>query len=135
VKFLSTEGRIYSMDIRPSRWPRRTYETSKSEIQWYVGNLVEAVYPTELILEEFYIPYDRLYIDFFLPRKRLAVEVQGEQHYAFSAHFHGTMENFKRAQERDNRKSLWCTMNDIRLIKIRGCDEEEEIRNKLLSDN
>lgn len=134
MKFISTEGRIFAVDIRPSRWPRRSYETSKSEFQWYIGNLVEAIFPNELILEEFYVPYDRLYIDFFLPRKKLAVEVMGEQHYAFSAFFHGSMENFKKAQERDNRKSLWCTMNDIRLIKVRDGDTEEEIRNKLLSD-
>lgn len=135
MKFISTNGKIYAMDIRPSRWPQRSYEDCKSEIQWGIGNLVKAVFPTEIILEEFYLPYDRLYIDFFLPRAKIAVEVMGEQHYAFSAFFHGTMENFRKAQERDNRKSLWCTMNDIRLIKVRGGDEEEEIRNKLLSDN
>lgn len=88
----------------------------------------------EVVLEEFYVPGEKLYIDFFLPRKKIAVEVMGEQHYAFSRHFHGTYDNFKRSQERDNRKSLWCTMNDINLIRIRPDDSEEECRNKLLCD-
>lgn len=133
MKFISTEGRIYSVDLRPSKWPRRTYEECKSHMQWYIGQLIDDIFPTELVLEEFYVPGERLYIDFFMPRRKMAVEVMGEQHYTFSRHFHGTMDNFKRAQERDARKSLWCTMNEITLIKINADDGEDEARNKLLS--
>jgi len=134
MKFLSTEGRIYKIDLRPSKWPRRSSDNCKSNFQFSVGEVVDRVFPNEVILEEFYIPGDRLYIDFFLPRKRIAVEAQGRQHYEYSNFFHGSQENFKLAQARDRKKSLWCTYNDIRLVVIRADDEEETIVNKLLSD-
>jgi len=134
MKFLSTEGRIYKIDLRPSKWPRRSSDNCKSNFQFSVGEIVDKVFPNEIILEEFYIPGDRLYIDFFLPRKRIAVEAQGRQHYEYSNFFHGSQENFKLAQSRDRRKSLWCTCNDIKLVVIRESDDEEKIVNKLLSD-
>ena len=69
-----------------------------------------------------------------MPRKRIAVEAQGRQHYEYSSFFHGTKENFKLAQSRDRKKSLWCTFNDIKLVVIRESDDEKQIVNKLLSD-
>jgi len=135
VKFLSTEGREYKIDLRPSKWPRRSSDKCKSNFQFFVGEVVDEVFPNEVILEEFYIPGDRLYIDFLLPRKRIAVEAQGKQHYEYSNFFHGSQENFRLAQARDRKKSLWCSVNNIHLVVIREADSEEQIRNKLLSDN
>ena len=134
MRFLSTNGKSHNVDIRPSKWPRREQEGSKSKFQHRIGESVDIVYPTEIILEEFFIPGDRLYIDFFLPRKRIAVEAQGAQHYKYSEFFHGTRENFKRSKERDARKKLWCELNHIRLVVIGPKDKHEEVVSKLLSD-
>jgi hypothetical protein len=134
MKFLSTEGRVYKIDLRPSKWPRRSSDNCKSRFQFSVGDVVDKVFPNEVILEEFYIPGDRLYIDFFLPRKMIAVEAQGRQHYEYSNFFHGSQENFKLAQARDRKKSLWCACNNIRLVVIRDTDDHVKIVNKLLSD-
>ena len=134
MKFLSTEGRIYKVDLRPSKWPRRSSDKCKSYFQFSVGEVIDSIFPQEIILEEFYVPGDRLYIDFFLPRKQIAVEAQGNQHYEYSNFFHGSQENFKLAQARDRKKSLWCAYNNIRLVTIRESDNEEQIVNKLLSD-
>ncbi len=49
--------------------------------------------------------YNGLYkVDFYLPRDKIAIEVQGQQHYEYSKFFHKTISNFKKAQERDRRK-------------------------------
>lgn len=133
MKFISTDGRITKIDLRPSRWPRRSEDDSKSLFQYRVGKVVDLVFPEEIILEEFYIPTDRLYIDFYLPRKSLAVEAHGDQHFAYSQFFHGNKENYIRSQERDRRKSLWCATNEIRLVIIRESDTDEVIRSKLLT--
>lgn len=134
MKFLSTGGRIYKIDLRPSKWPRRSSDNCKSRFQFSVGQVVDKVFPNEIILEEFHLPGDRLYLDFFLPRKQIAVEAQGRQHYEYSNFFHGSKENFKLAKERDMRKIIWCGYNNIKLVVIRDSDNEEQIVKKLLSD-
>jgi hypothetical protein len=134
MKFLATDGRAHNVDIRPSRWPRREPGGSKSNFQQRVGESVDSVFPQDIILEEFFIPGDRLYIDFFLPRRSIAVEAQGIQHYEYNVFFHGTKENFKRSKERDGRKKLWCELNNIRLVVIGPKDKHEEVVDKLLSD-
>jgi hypothetical protein len=134
MKFFSTEGRIHKIDLRPSKWPRKSESECKSLFQFSIGEIIDRVFPNEIILEEFYIPGDKLYIDFLLPRKRIAVEAQGNQHYEYSNFFHGSQENFKLSQARDRKKSLWCVFNDIKLVTIREDDKEEIVVNKLLSD-
>ena len=55
---------------------------------------------------------------------------RGADKTKYNNFFHGTQENFKLAQARDRKKSLWCTYNDIRLVVIRATDTEEEIVKK-----
>ena len=105
-------------------------EGSKSQLQADVGSYIFKLLPNEVILEEFYIPIERLYLDFFIPRKMLAVEINGEQHEKFVPFFHGTMSNFKESVERDAKKKRWCELNNIRLISLKhNCtyDEVKEI--------
>lgn len=131
MKFLSTTGKEHKIDIRPSRWPRRTEEKCKSRIQWGASVILDELYPGDYILEEFFIPGERLYIDFFLPRRKLAVEVQGKQHYEYNRFFHGSKASFKESKIRDRRKSEWCKINGIRLVIVKYNDKEEEIKTKL----
>jgi hypothetical protein len=133
MKFVSTNGKVSSVDIRPSKWPRKTYENRKSAFQWQIGDMLASLYPNDVILEDFTVPDEKLYIDFFLPRRRLAVEAMGEQHYKFNAHFHGSKEAFNQSRKRDGRKEMWCSLNDIILVKIEFDDDEEEVREKLSS--
>jgi hypothetical protein len=134
MKFISTKGREYKVDIRPSRWPRRSKEACKSKLQWGVSSILSDLYPTDVILEEFFIPGEGLYVDFLLPRRKLAIEVHGRQHYEYNVHFHGSKENFRKSQNRDRRKAEWCELNQITLLSIKYNEKEEEIRLKLKND-
>ena len=134
MKFYSTKGRVIKLDLRPSRWPRRSEEDCKSKLQWGVSSIIGEMYPHDVILEEFFVPGDHLYIDFFLPRRKLAVEVHGQQHYSYNPYFHGSKENFLKSLERDQRKVEWCGMNNIDLIVIKYDEKEDEIRLKLKND-
>lgn len=54
--------------------------------------------------------------DFCIPGLKIMIEVQGEQHFKFSKHFHKTLENFKKAQARDGLKQEWCSDNGYDLV-------------------
>lgn len=134
MKFKGLDGKTYGVDIRPSRWPRKDEGECKSRLQWRAGQVLDKVFPGEVILEEFYPPRQGFYIDFFLPRRKIAVEVDGGQHDAFNVFFHGTKENFLKAKARDALKNTWCEINGIRLVRTSTCDEGE-LTIKLKSDN
>lgn len=83
--------------------------------------ILQMVYPLDARLEE--VPIlgfsgRPLYLDFFLPLRKLAVEVQGEQHYSFNIHMHGSRVGFMQSKVRDRKKSEWCELNGFTLIEL-----------------
>lgn len=121
MKFKTFSGREIRMDILPERYPVRSREQSKSVGQYMLGRLIRSIYGfNALLLEEFPIPDERLWIDFFMPHYNLAFEYQGQQHDKFVKLFHGDKKGFERSKARDARKREWCEINDIVLVEVRG---------------
>ena len=131
MKFYDTQGREHKIDIRPSRWPRKEIGEGRGKFQSIVGETLAEMFPGYYVLEEFPCVGDGLHLDFFLPTKRLAVEVQGSQHYKFTPFFHKDKAAFIRQQSNDKRKALWCELNEIRLVKINCGESEENIKKAL----
>jgi hypothetical protein len=131
LKFIDTRGREHKVDIRPSRWKKKEVGSGRGLFQSKVGDILEDKYPADIILEEFPCSGEGLFLDFFLPRSKIAVEVQGPQHKKFVAFFHNTKADFQKQVQRDKRKESWCEINEIRLIKIDWGEKEENIKNVL----
>lgn len=131
MKFIDTRGREYKVDIRPSKWPRKAIGEGRGLFQSKVGEILQEEFPGHHILEEFPCFGDGLHLDFFIPRRMLAVEVQGEQHYKFNPFFHSSKADFLAQRQRDKKKVEWCKINDIRLVKIDWGEKEEKIKSKL----
>jgi hypothetical protein len=129
MKVKGLDGKDHNMDIRPSQHPMRTREASKSNIQYECGQLIKNKFPLDVILEEIPIPGLKLYIDFFLPTKKLAFEIQGKQHSKYSEFFHGSMKGFKRSLERDKNKAEWCRINSITLVTVDSLEELSQVLN------
>ncbi len=72
-----------------------------------------------------------LYLDLFIPSLKIAIEVQGQQHYKFIPHFHQNIIGYARAKSRDQEKALWCEINEITLIELIYNETEEEWKSKL----
>jgi len=131
MKFFDTKGREHTKDIRPSKYPRKPIGQGRGKFQSEIGGVIAELFPGYHILEEFPCVGDGLHLDFFVPQKRLAVEVQGTQHYKFNKFFHQDKAAFVRQQSNDKRKVLWCELNDIRLVKIAWGESEENIKKAL----
>jgi len=81
--------------------------------------IVQQIYPNQRIeLEHNIAPYGGLYLDIYLPRLNVAFEFDGEQHFKFIEHFHGTAQNFIVARKRDLRKDDLCEEQGITLIRV-----------------
>ncbi len=120
------------MDILPERYPIRSREQSKSAGQFLLGRLIRKIYGQQvMLLEEFAVPEERLWLDFYLPHHQLAFEYQGEQHDTFNAFFHNDKKGFEQSKIRDQRKSEWCKINNIILVEVRGNPSLEELQNAI----
>lgn len=129
MKFKTISGREIRMDILPERYPVRSREQCKSNGQYLLGRAVRGIYGTNaLILEEFPLPEERLWLDFYLPHHKLAFEYQGEQHDKFNKFFHGDKQGFKKSIARDERKRRWCEANEIILVEVRGTVTIEDLQ-------
>lgn len=103
--------------------------SNRSSLHLTARSLISDSFPTMQVLEEVPIPLrkgETLYLDFYLPLKKICFEVHGEQHYRFIAFYHNNMLNFLKAQRRDREKQEWCETNDIKYIVL-GFDESEEL--------
>lgn len=75
---------------------------------------LKRLFPRYTIVKEVYVKYKqtRLFFDFFIKEFGLYIEVQGQQHVLFNAHFHGTKENYWAQKKRDNLKIEYTQQND-----------------------
>lgn len=99
------------------------------------NQLLIKIYPTIPILQEVGIPIARnstLYIDFYIPLLKKAVEVHGEQHYKFVAHYHNNAMGFIKHQKRDANKQEWCEINNIQYIELPYNESIEQWETRVL---
>ena len=134
MRFVDTKGGEHNMDVRPSKFQRKEEGEGRGKFQTLVGSIIASIYPSDYILEEFPCVGERLHLDFFIPRKKIAVEVQGKQHHKFVEFFHGSADGFRAQRARDSRKSEWCELNEIRLVKIDVGEKRENIIKLILDE-
>ena len=131
MKIKGLDGKIYKWQLGQYVGNQNMNASSYHE---NAREILHEVFPTLQILEEVYIPGERLYLDFYIPLKKLAIEVQGEQHEEYTPFMHKDKLGFGRAQTRDKRKAEFCRINGITLIYFYP-DEDEECWKKKLGIN
>lgn len=95
--------------------------SNKSSLHIGARELLKNKYPTLQILEEVPIPLRRgevLYLDFYLPLKKICIEIHGEQHYKFIPFYHSNKLNYLKSQKRDREKEEWCALNGITYVVL-----------------
>jgi hypothetical protein len=73
-----------------------------------------------------------LEIDLYNDDLKLAVEVQGDQHYKFNPFFHRNKEHFMNQRYRDEMKKIKCKANGITLIEVPYRVGEKRLRSFIL---
>lgn len=95
--------------------------------------LLKQLFPLDQRLEEVPLPGSGgLTADFFLPSRRVIIEVNGPQHYEFSLHFHKTRLGFLRAKANDARKREWAELNGITMVELRYDESDSEWAEQIL---
>lgn len=128
MKLFDINGDLVQVDVRGSKHPIRG--KSKSKLQGITGKKLEELYPYDEVLEEFTIPGSQLRCDFFLPKRKLVVEVGSDLHQEFTPFFHGdktTSTKFSRQVGRDMQKHSWCEINEFKLVDVLSEEDLEKL--------
>ena len=102
----------------PWKLPTKKSKTRRSKLHEQALEVVQEVLPGTLILEEVGIPVKknkRLKLDIYLPKFRIAIEVQGMQHFKIVKHFQSKKQYYQQ-QNNDEDKAHWCRLNEITLV-------------------
>jgi len=85
----------------------------------HLFDIIKEIFPHQKIIREHNVA-DRgsLFLDFFLPALKLAFEYDGEFHFQYNEHFHGSREHFIKAKRRDAEKDQRCEDEGITLIRV-----------------
>lgn len=123
--------KVTDLDGREVTWSLRGYEvkandkTPRSKPHLRAREIIKRLFPTDLLYEEVFLPNSQMRLDFYVPGRDLAVEVQGKQHDEYTPHFHGPPANYINALKRDRKKKEFCEMNGIDLIYLMDGESDE----------
>jgi hypothetical protein len=83
--------------------------------------IMQKLLPGEEIINEHHIG-DKLKLDVFCPKYKIAAEYHGRQHFYYTSRFFESKYDFEQAQKRDEKKAQYCIDNGIALIVFRYND-------------
>ena len=99
----------------------------RSKLQKKVKDLLYSNWVSDIVFEELPVLGTRMTLDFYNANKKLAVEVDGNQHYKYNKFFHSnSRQNFLSQLQRDEKKEYFCEINKIKLVRILENDTLDE---------
>jgi len=122
MKFKTLDGKDRTLkNIKSSiiKWDGK----SRSKFQLQVKQFLKKYWQGDVVFEELKIVGTRLSLDFFNANKKVAIEVQGQQHFTYVPFFHGNRANYLSQIKRDVKKFEFCELNKINLVEIYPKDE------------
>lgn len=129
---------VYDLDGNQHKWSilgnSKNTRKNQSSLHKAANAMLAEIYPTLTILQEVPIVVRKnhtLYLDFYLPLLKRAIEVHGEQHYKFVAHYHSNAMGFMKHKKRDIDKKEWCELNGIEHIELPYNESVEEWKLKI----
>jgi hypothetical protein len=115
MKLYSVTGRIINKNV--SQFLIDWDKQSRSKIQFQVKQFLKPFW------QEFPVFGSRMKVDFINVSRKIAVEVNGDQHSSFNKFFHNNSRlNYLNSIKRDYKKSVWLEKNGFQLIELETSD-------------
>lgn len=126
MMFLTATGREQKIK-NSSRYLINWDKKCRSKIQKRVKDLLYPYWMADVVFEELPVVGTRMTIDFYNANRKVAIEVDGNQHYKFNKFFHSnSRQNFLSQLQRDEKKEYFCEINKIKLVRILENDTLDE---------
>lgn len=126
MKVIGINGKEYTWKLK------RKQSTNPSQLHQSIRHILKSLYPFQIIIEECQIPGSKLYFDFVIPSQLLCIEADGIQHEKYIPFFHKDIVTFNRSCQRDLKKEYFCELNNLRLVRLKYNETEEQWQRKIL---
>lgn len=99
---------------------KKEVNTNSSKLTKAVFGIIKECYPNETLVQEEPIKINgkTLYLDIYIPRLKIAVECDGEQHFRFNKFYHADSSAFIQQKKNDLDKMLFCQESNITLVRV-----------------
>jgi hypothetical protein len=125
MKFYDSYGKTRNLK-NPKKYLIDWEGKSRSKFQKNIKNFLRDYWIHDIVFEEFRLVGSRLSLDFYNANKKIAIEVQGDQHVKYVKHFHKNKLKYLDQLKRDQTKLDFCEINDIKLVEIYSKDKVDE---------
>ena len=88
MQFKTLTGRTRRI-VKPKKYLIDWSAPSRSKLQYGVKKLLKKYWGKHVVFEEFPVAGTKLSLDFYNANKKIAIEVQGDQHTKYVPFFHG----------------------------------------------
>ena len=131
MKFFKANGTLGTL-AKSHKYIADWDSKTRSKFQDKVKEFIRPAWEFDVVFEELPVLGTRLSIDIYNASKKIAIEVQGRQHFNYVKHFHKNRQGFIDQLKRDEIKHKFCRLNDIHLIEIYS---EKEITKEFFNKN
>ena len=124
---MSVTGRLVNRNV--SKYLIDWGKKSRSKIQFKTKQFLKEYWKNHIVYEEFPVYGTKMKVDILNATKKIAVEVQGNQHVSFNKFFHNNSRlKYLESIKRDAQKAQWLEKNGYTLVEIH--EKEVESLNK-----
>lgn len=117
MRLYNINGRLVSKSVTKYliKWDGK----SRSKVQFRAKQFFKKFWKTHIVYEEFPVFGSLMKVDFLNATKKIAVEINGDQHGEFNEFFHrGSKSVFHASLQRDAAKFRWLQKNGFELLEI-----------------
>jgi hypothetical protein len=117
MRLYSVNGKLVNKNV--SRYLVDWDKSSRSKIQFNIKKFFEQYWKSHIVYEEFPVYGSLMKVDLLNATKKIAIEVNGEQHENFNEFFHANSRiNYLQSIKRDCKKAEWLEKNNFKFIEL-----------------
>ena len=124
MRLLNINGKLVNKNVKKNliNWEGK----SRSNLQFKFKQFFYPYWKNHIVYEEFPVYGSMLKVDILNATKKIAVEIQGNQHESFNKFFHDNSRlKYLQSIKRDVKKEKWLEMNEFKFLEL----YEDDLKN------
>jgi len=121
MRLLNVNGTLVNKNVRKYlvNWQGK----SRSKLQYKFKEFFYLYWKNHIVYEEFPVYGSMLKVDLLNATKKIAVEIQGDQHESFNKFFHDNSRlKYLQSIKRDVKKEKWLEINEFKFLQLYETD-------------
>ena len=121
MRLLNINGTLVNKNVRKNliNWEGK----SRSKLQFKFKQFFYPYWKNHIVYEEFPVYGTMLKVDILNATKKIAIEIQGNQHECFNEFFHDNSRlKYLQSIKRDVKKEKWLEMNEFKFLELYEAD-------------